>query len=81
MGELLEAGRRRGVPQVAQLRVAQGEGVWVPFYPDKLYTVTLDSDGGLNITSSPLKGIYREALKREPALWEPVTPGAIAKSG
>jgi len=50
------------------VRVAQGEGVWVPFHPDKLYTLTLDSDGGLNITSSPLKGIYREALKREPTL-------------
>ena len=50
------------------VRVAQGEGVWVPFHPDKLYTVTLDSDGGLNITSSPLKGIYREALKRQPTL-------------
>ena len=50
------------------VRVAQGEGVWVPFHPDKLYTVTLDADGGLNITSSPLKGIYREALKRETSL-------------
>ena len=50
------------------VRVAQGEGVWVPFHPDKLYTVTLDSDGGLNITSSPLKGIYREALKGQPSL-------------
>jgi hypothetical protein len=50
------------------VRVAQGEGVWVPFHPDKLYTLTLDADGGLNITSSPLKGIYREALKRETSL-------------
>jgi hypothetical protein len=47
------------------VRVAQGEGVWVPFQPDRLYTLTLESDGGLNITSSPLKGIYREALKRQ----------------
>ena len=50
------------------VRVAQGEGVWVPFHPDRLYTVTLESDGGLNITSSPLKGIYREALKRQQSL-------------
>jgi hypothetical protein len=49
------------------VRVAQGEGVWVPFHADKLYTLTLDSDGGLNITSSALKGIYREALKHEPS--------------
>ena len=47
------------------VRVAQGEGVWVPFQPDRLYTLTLESDGGLNITSSPLKGVYREALKRQ----------------
>ena len=47
------------------VRVAQGEGVWVPFHPDRLYTLTLASDGGLNITSAPLKGIYREALKRD----------------
>ena len=47
------------------VRVAQGEGVWCPFKPDRLYTLTLESDGGLNITSAPLKGIYREAMKRE----------------
>ena len=46
------------------VRVAQGEGVWRPFEPGKLYTLTLDTDGGLNITSEPLKGIYSEALKR-----------------
>jgi hypothetical protein len=46
------------------VRVANGQGVWGPFEPDKLYTITLESDGGLNITSEPLKGIYREALKR-----------------
>jgi hypothetical protein len=49
------------------VRVAQGEAVWTKFRPDKLYTLTLESDGGLNITASPLKGIYREALKREDA--------------
>ena len=45
------------------VRVAQGEAVWTQFQPDRLYTVTLEAGGGLNITSSPLKGIYREALK------------------
>lgn len=49
------------------VRVAQGEGVWRPFEPGKLYTLTLDNDGGLNITSEPLKGIYSEALKRNAA--------------
>jgi hypothetical protein len=42
---------------------AQGEAVWRPFEPGKLYTITLQHDGGLNITSEPLKGIYSEALK------------------
>jgi hypothetical protein len=49
------------------VRVAQGEAVWTRFQPDRLYTLTLESNGGLNITASPLKGIYREALKREGA--------------
>jgi hypothetical protein len=52
---------RRGV------RVANGQGVWGPFEPEKLYTITLESDGGLNINSEPLKGIYKEALKRRVA--------------
>ena len=46
------------------VRVAQGEGVWRPFEPGKLYTITLQTDGGLIINSEPLKGIYSEALKR-----------------
>jgi hypothetical protein len=46
------------------VRVANGQGIWGPFSPDKLYTLTLDSDGGLNLTSEPLKGIYREAMKQ-----------------
>jgi hypothetical protein len=45
------------------VRVAQGEAVWTKFQPDRLYTLTLESNGGLNVTSTPLKGIYREALK------------------
>lgn len=49
------------------VRVAQGEAVWTRFQPDRLYTLTLESNGGLNITSAPLKGIYREALKRDGA--------------
>ena len=47
------------------VRVAQGEGLWRPFEPGKLYTITLDNGGGLNISSEPLKGIYSEALKRK----------------
>ena len=45
------------------VRVAQGEGIWRPFEPGRLYTITLESNGGLNIRSEPLRGIYQEALK------------------
>jgi hypothetical protein len=45
------------------VRVAQGEGVWRPFEPERLYTISLESNGGLNIRSEPLRGIYSEALK------------------
>jgi hypothetical protein len=45
------------------VRIAQGEGPWRPFEPDHLYTITIESNGGLSIQSEPLKGIYREALK------------------
>ena len=38
-----------------------------PFERDKLYTITLESDGGLSLTSSPLKAIYREALRQKKA--------------
>ena len=43
---------------------AVGQSVWGPFKPDRLYTITLESAGGLTMTNSPLKGIYREALKQ-----------------
>lgn len=45
------------------VRIAQGEGPWRPFEPDHLYTLTLESNGGLDIRSEPLKSIYREAFK------------------
>jgi hypothetical protein len=45
------------------VRALGGHGVWGPFEPGRLYTLTLESDGGLNLVSEPLKGIYREALK------------------
>jgi hypothetical protein len=46
------------------VRVAMGQGVWGMFEPDKLYRITLEADGGLNLTSEPLRGIYREAMKK-----------------
>jgi hypothetical protein len=46
------------------VRVANGQGVWGPLVPNKLYTLTLESSGGLNLASSPMRGIYREALQQ-----------------
>ena len=46
------------------VRVAMGQGVWGMFEPNTLYRITLESDGGLNLTSEPLRGIYREAMKK-----------------
>lgn len=46
------------------VRLAQGEGLWREFEMDTLYTITIESDGGLNLTSEPVKGIYQAALKR-----------------
>jgi hypothetical protein len=50
--------------QAKGVRALGGHGVWGPFEPDRLYSITIESDGGLNMTSEPLKGIYREALKQ-----------------
>ena len=53
------------------VRALGGHGVWGPFQPDRLYTITIESDGGLNMTSEPLKGIYREAMKQRFATTSP----------
>jgi hypothetical protein len=46
------------------VRALGGHGVWGPFQPDRLYTITIESDGGLNMASEPLRGIVREAMKQ-----------------
>lgn len=46
------------------VRSAWGESPWGPLEKDKLYTITIDTSGGLTVTSEPLKGIYREALRQ-----------------
>lgn len=46
------------------VRGVRGAAVWPHFEPGKLYTIALDTDGGLIIQSQPLKGIYSEALER-----------------
>ncbi len=47
------------------VRALGGHGLWGPFLPQRLYTITLESAGGMSMTSEPLKGIYREALKQQ----------------
>jgi hypothetical protein len=44
------------------VRVAQGETVWGIFEPEKLYTISLESAGGLSLTNRPLEPVYQEAL-------------------
>lgn len=44
------------------VRIANGQGVWLRLSPDRLYTLTTETDGGLNYTSAPLNEIYRQAL-------------------
>ncbi len=39
------------------VRVAQGESVWSRFYPDVVYTVSLEAAGGLNLRSRPIQKI------------------------
>ena len=49
------------------VRVAQGESPWTYFYPDRIYTISLEAAGGLSINSKPIDGIWkelREALKK-----------------
>jgi hypothetical protein len=64
------------------VRVAQGETVWGIFEPDKLYTITLESAGGLSLTNEPLKPIFREALSSFRRDGDPATaPAPGAKTG
>ncbi len=47
------------------VHVAQGQSVFRPFEMGRLYTLTLQADAGITITSEPLKGIYLEMLKQD----------------
>ena len=49
------------------VKVAMGESPWTRFYPDKVYTLTLQADGGLSLSSRAMDGIwkeYRDALAK-----------------
>jgi hypothetical protein len=47
------------------VRVVSGEGPWWPCDSNKLYTITIESAGGLNVTFEPVKPIYREAMRQK----------------
>ena len=49
----------------AGVLVAQGQSVFRPFEMGRLYTLTLQADAGITITSEPKKGIYLEMLKQD----------------
>ncbi len=46
------------------VRIANGQGIWLPVAPDKVYTISIESDGGLNYASEPLKGASLDAMRR-----------------
>ncbi len=45
------------------VKVAIGKGVWGPFEPDTLYTITLTPDGNLSRTSEPMRGVYQTYIQ------------------
>ena len=49
--------KKRGV------RLVQGEAPWRPVYPDYIYTINLETAGGLTITSRPIDDLYRQFLQ------------------
>ena len=56
----------------AGVRVAEGQAVFWQAKPGVLYTVTTRAAGGVDLTESPVKGVYRAALS--PATDRPGTP-------
>ena len=50
------------------VRLAQGESPWTYFYPESIYTISMEAAGGLSIQQRPIDGVwkeFREALKRQ----------------
>lgn len=50
------------------VRVAQGEGPWTLFHPDQVYSVSIETAGGVNLVARPMDGLfkaYRDALKNQ----------------
>jgi len=49
--------------KLKNVRIANGEGKWFPAERDKLYTISTEAAGGLNVVSGPVPAIYQEAIK------------------
>ena len=50
------------------VRIAQGESPWTYFYPESIYTITMEAAGGLSIHQRPIDGVwkeFRDALRRQ----------------
>ncbi|MGN6627855.1 MAG: hypothetical protein ACTHLN_14650 [Tepidisphaeraceae bacterium] len=45
------------------VRVAVGKGVWGPFEPKMLYTLTLQADGNLSRHVEPIRGVYEAYIQ------------------
>jgi len=45
------------------VRVAQGESPWRHVYPDGIYTLSLESDGGLNLAPKPIDDLFKQYVR------------------
>lgn len=48
----------------AGVRVAHGQSVYGPFESDKLYILTIETNGNISMTAQPVPAVYREAMRR-----------------
>jgi hypothetical protein len=55
--------RDAALRQEMGVRVAIGKGIWGPFEPEMLYTLTLQPDGNLSRTAEPMRGAYGTYIK------------------
>lgn len=69
------ARKERGV------RALIGQGIWEPVRPGILYTLTLETDGGLSLNREPVKGIYKEALTTPLPPPSPTSPPTTSQPG
>lgn len=45
------------------VRVAHGQSVYGPFEPGKLYTLSIEANGNINMTAQPVPAVFREWMK------------------